>query len=173
MSTYYYNLSQFRYPRLSCFLPLVFISLATLIFFLAIKNICSAQVNTPPQPSTGSNFNAGTSSQPWQTIAFATSQISGGDTLILKDGTYYNSNQENQISPSSGSPRNHTIIKAETEITGPATLNIGGEYYRLTSDITASGTAFTINGNNIMFDLDGHTVIYNTSTTSILIHFII
>ncbi|MEE9551960.1 MAG: hypothetical protein V3V89_02840, partial [Gammaproteobacteria bacterium] len=116
MSTYYCKFSQFRNTRLSCFFPLVFATLATLIFFLSISNVCSAQEGSIYYVSPiGSNTNPGTSSQPWQTIAYATGQMIGGDTLILKDGTYSNSNQENQISPPSGSPGSYTTIKAEND----------------------------------------------------------
>ena len=53
---------------------------------------------------------------------------------------------------------------AETLLSGPATLSQAGEYYRLTRDITASGTAFTITANDVTLDLDGHTVTYNTGS---------
>lgn len=55
------------------------------------------------------------------------------------------------------------VVYAETNLNGPATLGQGGEYYRLTKDITASGTAFTITGDNIVLDLNGYTVMYNNS----------
>ena len=54
---------------------------------------------------------------------------------------------------------------AETELSGPATLSNGGEYYRLTQDISTNGTAFTITGNDITLDLNGHTVTYNTGSS--------
>lgn len=55
-------------------------------------------------------------------------------------------------------------VRAETELTGPATLNKAGESYRLAGDITASGTAFTISADNVTLDLGGHTVVYNTGS---------
>ncbi len=62
-------------------------------------------------------------------------------------------------------------VWAETELTGPATLNKAGEYYRLTEDITASGTAFTITASGVTLDLNGHTVTYDTSSgTSYGVH---
>ena len=52
---------------------------------------------------TGSNTTGtGTSSNPWQTIGYATGQMAGGDTLLLQDGTYTGS--ANQIRPPSGRP---------------------------------------------------------------------
>ena len=53
---------------------------------------------------------------------------------------------------------------AETELLGPATLSNAGEYYRLTTDITTSGTAFTITANDVTLDLDGHTVTYSSGS---------
>jgi len=57
-----------------------------------------------------------------------------------------------------------TPVSAETELTGPGTLNNVGEYYRLTKDISASGTAFTITADNVTLDLNEHTVTYDTSS---------
>ena len=51
-------------------------------------------------------------------------------------------------------------VKADTELTGPGTLNNGGEYYRLTRDITTSGTAFTITANDVTLDLGEYTISY-------------
>jgi hypothetical protein len=57
------------------------------------------------------------------------------------------------------------MLRAETDVTGPMTLSKAGEYYRLTRDIATGGTAFTITANDITFDLDGHTVTYNTQSS--------
>ncbi len=56
-------------------------------------------------------------------------------------------------------------VWAETELTGPATLNKAGEYYRLTEDITASGTAFTITADNITLNLNEHAITYNNNSS--------
>ena len=53
---------------------------------------------------------------------------------------------------------------ADTNLSGPGTLNKNGEYYRLTQDISASGTVFTISASNVTLDLNGHTITYNTSS---------
>lgn len=39
--------------------------------------------------TTGSNSNAGTSSQPWRTVAYAVDKMVAGDTTYVKGGTYY------------------------------------------------------------------------------------
>lgn len=58
-----------------------------------------------------------------------------------------------------------SVAVAETDLTSPGTLNNAGENYKLIDDISASGTAFTINANNITLDLNGHTIIYNTASS--------
>lgn len=39
--------------------------------------------------TTGNNSNPGTSSQPWQTVAYAVDKMVAGDTTYVKGGTYY------------------------------------------------------------------------------------
>ena len=69
--------------------------------------------------TTGSNSNSGSSSAPWQTIAYSMQNMSGGDTLIIKSGTYTGgSNQINFYAgqvPPVGSPSEYTTIKAEND----------------------------------------------------------
>ncbi len=62
---------------------------------------------------TGSNGNGGTSELPWQTLSYATSAMSGGDTLILKEGTYSGRDNIMKRTIPSGTADNYTIIKAE------------------------------------------------------------
>ncbi|MDP3790874.1 MAG: LamG-like jellyroll fold domain-containing protein [Candidatus Omnitrophota bacterium] len=94
---------------------------------------------------TGNNATGnGTYNNPWQTITYAISRIVGGDTLILKDGTYTQSigvflpNQKyNSYSPPNGSAAAYTIIKAEND--GQAVLQdsyiyIGGPYSTSVAD---------------------------------------
>lgn len=66
-------------------------------------------------PSGNNTKGDGSKSNPWETISYATIRMSGGDILVLKDGTYTNSSQENAIAPPSGSAANYTIIKAEND----------------------------------------------------------
>lgn len=60
---------------------------------------------------------------------------------------------------------------ALTNISGPGTLSKAGETYVLTTDITASGTAFTISANNITLDGQGHTVTYATGGSGNAVNF--
>ena len=51
-------------------------------------------------------------------------------------------------------------------VTGPGVLTVDGGYYILTQDISAPGTAITINAENVTLDLNRHTITYNTSSGS-------
>lgn len=59
----------------------------------------------------GSDSNSGTSVAPWKTFSKAFSVMAGGDTLIVKNGTYNYA----MIDPPSGSPGQYTVIKAEND----------------------------------------------------------
>lgn len=89
--------------RLTIFLIAIFISI----------NLASATtyyVATTGNDSTGD----GSSGSPWLTINKGVTSISGGDTLIIKDGTYSgNSNRINN--PPSGSEGAYTRIQAEND----------------------------------------------------------
>jgi len=68
---------------------------------------------------TGGDSNAGTSAAPWKTFQKAYSVMKGGDTLIVKDGTYTSQKvlcrAENSpcTQPPSGTASAYTTIKAE------------------------------------------------------------
>lgn len=87
--------------------------LLLLIVFSAFAAPRLASAATYYVSPAGSDSNPGTSGNPWQTLSYATSKMSGGDTLILKDGTYYG--RKNKLLPPSGSPGNYTVIKAESD----------------------------------------------------------
>lgn len=82
-----------------------------------------------PAPS-GNDANPGTQAQPWATFRHAFSRMNGGETLIVKNGTY-NQNlgewqfQGNNLVPTSkppnGTPSAHTIVRGET--VGGVTIN--------------------------------------------------
>ncbi len=60
------------------------------VIFLAFAFFMTSSVSASTyyiSPS-GSNSNSGTFSQPWLTFSYSFSQLSAGDTLILKNGTY-------------------------------------------------------------------------------------
>jgi hypothetical protein len=63
----------------------------------------------------GSDSNSGTSSAPWRTFDFATPKLRGGDTLILKNGTYGPLSIDCSESQLNGSSSQLIRIKAENE----------------------------------------------------------
>jgi len=62
----------------------------------------------------GSNSNPGTSDKPWASPAYGSRQIKGGDTLIIRKGTYVVSVYDDDIMyPPSGTATAWTVIKGE------------------------------------------------------------
>lgn len=55
-------------------------------------------------------------------------------------------------------------LQAATNVSAAGTLSKDGETYTLLQNITANGTAFTVSGNNITFDLNGNTITYNNTS---------
>ena len=85
-----------------------------LLFFVLSKNSVAAAA-TFYVSTTGSNTTgAGTSISPWQTIGYGISRMAGGDTLIIKDGTYTGDGNRIKGIPS-GSLGAYTTIKAESD----------------------------------------------------------
>ena len=56
-------------------------------------------------------------------------------------------------------------LLGETILTTPGTLNNSGEYYRLNNNLSTNGGVFTIDGDNITLDLNGHIIEYNNSNS--------
>ena len=50
-----------------------------------------------------------------------------------------------------------------TAVTGSTTISSSG-YYRMTQDVTTSGTAFTIDADDVVLDLGGYTLTYNNTS---------
>ncbi len=106
-----------------------------LLFFLSL-NLFSETYYVSP---TGSNSNTGSEASPWATPGYASKQIHGGDTLIIRSGEYILSEFWNDmITPPSGTPIAWTIIKGEGETTRPvlkgqnnlfSAIDIGGKDY--------------------------------------------
>lgn len=70
--------------------------------------------------TTGSNSNTGTLTAPWLTLAYSFSKMAGGDTLIIKNGTYTGSNNmigsyDTAVEPPAGTSTKYTTIKAEND----------------------------------------------------------
>lgn len=98
-----------------------------LIFFFSI--LTSSQAATYYMATTGSNSNNGSESSPWLTLIYSISQMSGGDTLIIEDGTYSGSNNIIDASPGgyvppAGSSGAYTTIRARNN--GSVILDGGG-----------------------------------------------
>jgi len=55
-------------------------------------------------------------------------------------------------------------LHAQTNISAPQTLSKDNETYVLTQNIVTNGTAFTISGNNIIFDLNSYVITYNNQS---------
>ncbi len=55
---------------------------------------------------------------------------------------------------------------AQVNVTAPGTLDQAGTTYRLMNDIYADGTAFRITANDVVFDMNGHSITYNNSSSS-------
>lgn len=84
--------------------------LLILLFLLLTVTAHAATYYMAPTP-TGSDSNSGTSGSRWATFSHAFSEMSGGDTLIVGDGTY---NQQIKNVPD-GSSGAYTIVKAEND----------------------------------------------------------
>lgn len=88
-----------------------------ILFFLFNFCVLGFSATYYISPTGNDTTGDGTTGTPWLTLNKAFSQMSGGDTLIIKDGTYTGTN--NQIIttqyPPYGSAGNYTIIKAEND----------------------------------------------------------
>lgn len=61
---------------------------SVLVFIYFTFTAIAAHTATYYVATTGSNSNPGTSSQPWRTVAYATSKMIAGDTTYVQGGTY-------------------------------------------------------------------------------------
>lgn len=106
----------------------------------------------------GSNNNSGTIGSPLQTITHAISHISGGDTIYIRGGTYY---ERVYMSGKSGTAESPTIISGyldeEVIIDGSQTILGAGSYLvQMTTTDYLTLTKLTV-ANSGMEDLvDGH-----------------
>ncbi len=85
-----------------------YIFMLMLFFVMSSVNAATYYVATTGSDITGT----GTSLNPWQTIYFGITRMTGGDTLIIKNGTYIGDNNRIRGIPS-GSLGAYTTIKAE------------------------------------------------------------
>ncbi|TSC95716.1 MAG: cell surface protein [Parcubacteria group bacterium Athens1014_10] len=122
------------------------ISIVFALFILVLPRGFAAAATYYVSPSGNNTTGNGTRVNPWQTPYYGCTHMSGGDTLILMDGTYsYISGGartwSNQIRPPSGPDANHyTIVKAEND--WQAIINFAGEG----ADMTGGDAAIAIWG---------------------------
>lgn len=96
-----------HFPRL-----IHFATLAALAFVLAAWSSGALHAATYYiNPSTGSDSNPGTQSQPWQTIPHAIASIKTGDTVILDTGIYV-SDRRDLHAPQPGCQRGAGVSKS-------------------------------------------------------------
>jgi len=84
------------------------------LMFFAISAVFSRKAyaaSTYYLATTGDDGGPGTIDQPWATFARANANMTAGDTLIVRDGTYVQSLSD----PVSGTPFAYTTIKAEND----------------------------------------------------------
>lgn len=79
-----------------------------LCWFSATAGAATYYIATAPS---GNDSYAGSSASPWATTGKAFSVMAGGDTLIVRNGTY----NDRIYNPPSGTPGAYTIIKAEND----------------------------------------------------------
>ena len=91
-----------------------------------------------------SDSNPGTASEPWETIQQGVAQVTAGDTLIVKEGTYTvvpeGSRYIPALNPANSGTAEHPIIIKSDGVVG------------LTTQHSASGIAQGGNGNSIILD---------------------
>jgi parallel beta-helix repeat protein len=160
----------------------LFLTVTLVLFFSLAVNAFAA---TYYVATTGNNNNPGTEAQPWATLTYAESQLSSGDTLIVRGGTY---NETLNINVSNTTIQNYP---GETPvIDGGGTLPGAGEYGSLvrisytTGGITLDGfeiknsdaigiTVKQTDGNTIknciIHDVDRQGIVVDTNANNTLI----
>jgi hypothetical protein len=132
-------------------MKLIFLTTCYFLVFsgLTIGELVAANYYISPD---GADGKAGSIDSPWATFAHAQTQMSAGDTLILKDGTYHQSLTVS-ISGMTGKP---VTFKAQND--GSAVVN--GDYTRTPFEIdrknyiTVQGIYFK-EGDDHVIDIDG------------------
>ncbi|MCP4911415.1 MAG: hypothetical protein GY907_11990 [Bacteroidetes bacterium] len=124
------------------------------LLFLISLNSFSSTYYVAPSASGGSNSNNGSISSPWETITYALTQLSAGDTLYLREGTY----RETITITQDGSSGNVITIEAYTDSGTLETVTIDG-----TVDVT--GTWNTYNSVSGAYQLSS----YSTDITQLFV----
>jgi len=116
------------------------------LLFLISLNSFSSTYYVAPSASGGSNSNNGSISSPWETITYALTQLSAGDTLYLREGTY----RETVTITQDGSSGNVITIEAYTDNGTLETVTIDGT-------VDVSGTWSTYNDVSGAYQLSSYT----------------
>ena len=130
-----------------------FFLLYPLLFIISLNSFASTYY-VAPSGSGGDDNNAGTLAAPFETIAYALTQLSAGDTLYLREGTY----RETITITQDGSSGNVITIEAYTDNGTLETVTIDG-----TVDI--SGTWSTYSGVSGAYQLSS----YSTDITQLFV----
>jgi hypothetical protein len=104
------------------------VSVAACMGVLIVSGSDIQAANYYVSPS-GSDSSSGSESSPWRTIQKCADTIGGGDTCIVRDGTY----TETIAASRSGSDGNPIYIKAEfsRQVTVNGTITLSGRYIRI------------------------------------------
>src|ERR1035438_5566900 len=111
------------------------ILLGSICFTLLIADAASA--TTYYVSVGGSDLDAGTSSQPWRTLARAASAVAPGDTVLVQPGVY----DEYVQFTHSGTAESPITVKANGAVTNSGNFAIKASYFTLDGfEHTAQGT---------------------------------
>ena len=100
------------------------------LFFIISLNSFASTYYVAPSASGGDNNNPGSISSPWETITYALTQLSAGDTLYLREGTY----RETVTITQDGTSGNEITIEAYTDngtleiVTIDGTVDVSGSW---------------------------------------------
>ena len=130
-----------------------FFLLYPLLFIISLNSFSSTYY-VAPSGSGGSNSNNGSISSPWETITYALTQLSAGDTLYLREGTY----RETITITQDGSSGNVITIEAYTDNGTLETVTIDGT-------VDVSGTWSTYSGVSGAYQLSS----YSTDITQLFV----
>ena len=120
---------------------------ALLFFLLALFPSIAKAATYYVDCSTGNNSNDGSSGSPWLTLRYAGDHISGGDTVIIKDGTCTTTEASNdQHWGPAGSSGSYTTWKCENAgactIDGPIRTTTGTPSYYSFEDLVVTNGGF-------------------------------
>src|SRR6185369_7378584 len=136
-----------------------------LLILLAFAFASSAHAGTFYVNNAGScaNSGSGTQTAPWCTITYGVSRISGGDTLIVKAGTY---NEQVTINRASGTASAQTVVKAapgETVTIMGSGVDGGRVKLENVSYVTLDGFIITNFNQGIHVNTSDHCIVQNNT----------